>query len=255
MGDALVIIPTYNERENLGQLVPQVLAQDRRLEILVIDDASPDGTGELADALANEDPRVHVVHRDGKLGLGTAYIAGFRWGLERGYERLFEMDADLSHDPQHVPEFLTLSERFDLVIGSRYTRGVTVVNWPMGRLLMSYLANAYARVVTGLPLRDLTSGYKCYRRAVLEGIDLDAIRSTGYGFQIETVFRAWHAGFRVVEMPIVFVDRDVGVSKMSKRIVWEAIWMVWRMRWWKLSGRLARETRRRPEPGDARAVG
>lgn len=241
MGDALVIVPTYNERENLPAIVPQILAQDPRLEVLVVDDGSPDGTGALADELAAGEPRVHVIHRAGKLGLGTAYIEGFRWGIERGYELVFEMDADFSHDPKHLPDFLAMAEEFDLVIGSRYMRGVTVVNWPMGRLLLSWLANWYARIVTGLPIHDLTSGFKCYRRPVLERLDLDAIRSNGYSFQIETVFRAWHAGFRIVEMPIVFVDRNVGASKMSKRIVWEAIWMVWRMRIWTLTGRLGRD--------------
>lgn len=240
MGDALVIVPTYDERENLPAIVPQILAQDPRLEVLVVDDGSPDGTGELADELAAREPRVHAIHRAGKLGLGTAYIEGFRWAIDRGYELVFEMDADFSHDPKHLPDFLAMAEEFDLVIGSRYTRGVTVVNWPMGRLLLSWLANWYARIVTGLPIHDLTSGFKCYRRPVLERLDLDAIRSNGYSFQIETVFRAWHAGFKIVEMPIVFVDRNVGASKMSKRIVWEAIWMVWRMRLWTLTGRLRR---------------
>jgi dolichol-phosphate mannosyltransferase len=244
MARALVVVPTYDERENLPMIVPQILAQDPRLEVLVIDDGSPDGTGELADRLAAGDARVHVVHRPGKLGLGTAYIAGFHWAIDRGYDLVFEMDADFSHDPGHLPEFLARAGEIDVVIGSRYMRGVTVVNWPMGRLLLSWLANWYARIVTGLPIHDLTSGFKCYRRSVLESLDIDAIRSNGYSFQIETVFRAWHAGFRVGEIPIVFVDRDVGASKMSKRIVWEAIWMVWRMRWWKLSGRLRRETRR-----------
>lgn len=243
MGNALVIVPTYNERENLPAIVPQILAQDPRLEVLVVDDGSPDGTGALADELAAREPRVHVIHRAGKLGLGTAYIEGFRWAIDRGYELVFEMDADFSHDPKHLPDFLAMSEEFDVVIGSRYMRGVTVVNWPMGRLLLSWLANWYARIVTGLPIHDLTSGFKCYRRPVLERLDLDAIRSNGYSFQIETVFRAWHAGFRIVEMPIVFVDRNVGASKMSKRIVWEAIWMVWRMRIWTLTGRLRRDRR------------
>ncbi|MBW3660227.1 MAG: polyprenol monophosphomannose synthase [Gemmatimonadetes bacterium] len=242
MGDVLVIIPTYNERENLPKIVPEVLGRSPRTEILVVDDGSPDGTGELAERLAAETGRVRVLHRPGKLGLGTAYLAGFRWALQRDYALVFEMDADFSHDPVHLPEFLALAEEYDLVVGSRYTRGVTVVNWPMGRLLLSWLANKYAGFVTGLRVNDLTSGYKCYRREVLETLDLEAIRSNGYAFQIETVFRAWHAGFKVVETPIVFVDRNVGESKMSKRIVWEAIWMVWRMRGWKITGRLERET-------------
>jgi dolichol-phosphate mannosyltransferase len=220
MRDALVIVPTYDERKNLQPLVHEVLAQSERLEVLVIDDASPDGTGEIADALAKHDERVHVIHRSGKLGLGTAYIEGFRYALEHDYQLVFEMDADFSHDPRHLPEFLELADDFDLVVGSRYTRGVTVVNWPMGRLLLSWLANAYARTVTGLRLNDLTSGFKCYRREVLEMIDLDGIHSTGYAFQIETVFRADRAGFRLVEIPIVFVDRNVGSSKMNRAIVW-----------------------------------
>lgn len=237
MNDVLVIVPTYNERENLPTLVPVVLAASPRVELLVVDDGSPDGTGDLAERMAADEPRIHVLHRPGKQGLGTAYLAGFGWALERGYGLVFEMDADFSHDPRHLAEFLTLAEEYDVVVGSRYMRGVTVVNWPMGRLLLSWLANKYARAVTGLPLNDLTSGYKCYRRGVLETLDLGAIRSTGYAFQIETVFRAVHAGFRVTETPIVFVDRDIGVSKMSKRIVWEAIWMVWRMRLWAMMGR------------------
>jgi dolichol-phosphate mannosyltransferase len=240
MRDALVIVPTYDERKNLQPLVQQILTQSERLEVLVIDDASPDGTGEIAEALANGNERVHVIHRPGKLGLGTAYIDGFRFALEHNYQLVFEMDADFSHDPRHLPEFLELADYFDVVIGSRYTRGVTVVNWPMGRLLLSWLANAYARTVTGLPLNDLTSGFKCYRRKVLETIDLDRIHSTGYAFQIETVFRADRAGFRLVEIPIVFVDRNVGSSKMDRSIVWEAIWMVWRMRLWRITHLLDR---------------
>jgi dolichol-phosphate mannosyltransferase len=235
MRDALVIVPTYDERKNVQPLVHEILAQSERLEVLVIDDASPDGTGEIVDALAKHDERVHVIHRAGKLGLGTAYIEGFRYALEHDYQLVFEMDADFSHDPRHLPEFLELADDFDLVVGSRYTRGVTVVNWPMGRLLLSWLANAYARAVTGLRLNDLTSGFKCYRREVLEMIDLDGIHSTGYAFQIETVFRADRAGFRLVEIPIVFVDRNVGSSKMNRAIIWEAIWMVWRMRLWRIA--------------------
>jgi dolichol-phosphate mannosyltransferase len=248
MGDALVIIPTFNERDNLPRIVPDILARNDRLEVLVVDDGSPDGTGALADAMAAGDARIHVLHRPGKMGLGTAYCAGFEYALAHGYALAFEMDADFSHDPRHLTEFLALSRDFDVVIGSRYLRGVTVVNWPMGRLLLSYLANKYARWVTGLPFNDLTSGFKCYRRAVLERLDLLAIRSTGYAFQIETVFRSWHADFRITEMPIVFVDRDVGSSKMDKHIMWEAIWMVWRMRWWALTGRIEREVRHGPHP-------
>jgi dolichol-phosphate mannosyltransferase len=236
---ALVVIPTFNERENLPNIVPLVLEQDPRLEVLVIDDSSPDGTGELADALAEASPRVHVVHRAGKQGLGTAYVAGFRWAIEHGYDYVFEMDADFSHDPRHLPTFLREIQDADLVIGSRYLNGrVTVVNWPMPRLMLSYFANVYARWVTGLRLWDSTGGYKCYRRRVLEGISLEQVRSNGYSFQIETSFRAWKRGFRIKEITITFSDRNVGRSKMSGAIVREAIWMAWRLRLWALLGRL-----------------
>jgi len=235
----VVVIPTYNERENLPRLVPQVLAQDPRLEVLVIDDASPDGTGAIADDLAAADPRVHVLHRRGKLGLGTAYLTGFRWALERGYAYVFEMDADFSHDPAHLPQFLEAIRNADVVLGSRYLEGrVTVVNWPISRLLLSYGANIYARLITGLPIADATGGYKCFRREVLEAIDLDRIESEGYAFQIEITLRAWKKGFRIKEIPIVFTDRDVGESKMSKRIIWEAVWKVWKLRLLDLFGKL-----------------
>ena len=236
---AVVVIPTYNERENLPNIVPLVLEQDPRLEVLVIDDNSPDGTGELADALAAASPRVHVVHRSAKQGLGTAYRAGFRWAIEQGYDYVFEMDADFSHDPRHLPKFLAEIQDADLVIGSRYlNRRVTVINWPMSRLMLSYFANVYARWVTGLKLWDSTGGYKCYRRRVLEGINLEQVRSNGYSFQIETSFRAWKRGFRIKEITITFSDRNVGRSKMSGAIVQEAIWMVWRLRLWALLGRI-----------------
>jgi len=236
---AVVVIPTYNERENLPNIVPLVLEQDPRLEVLVIDDNSPDGTGELADALAAASPRVHVVHRSAKQGLGTAYRAGFRWAIEQGYDYVFEMDADFSHDPRHLPKFLAEIQDADLVIGSRYlNRRVTVINWPMSRLMLSYFANVYARWVTGLKLWDSTGGYKCYRRGVLEGINLEQVRSNGYSFQIETSFRAWKRGFRLKEITITFSDRNVGRSKMSGAIVQEAIWMVWRLRLWALLGRI-----------------
>ena len=235
----LVIVPTYNERENLARLAEQILAQDQRLEMLVIDDSSPDGTGALADELAATEPRLHVLHRAAKLGLGTAYLEGFRWGLARGYDWLFEMDADFSHDPAHLCQFLRAIEEYDLVSGSRYLNGrVTVVNWPMPRLLLSYFANVYARLVTGLPVADATSGYKCFRRCVLEQIDLDRVESEGYAFQIEMSMRAWKKGFRIAEIPIVFVDRTMGESKMSKRIVREAVWKVWKLRLLAMLGRL-----------------
>lgn len=228
---ALVIIPTYNEAVNLPDLLPQVLGQDQRIELLVVDDGSPDGTGRLAEDFAAREPRVHVLQRSSKQGLGTAYLAGFRWALERDYRYVFEMDADFSHDPKHIPQFLAAIQEADLVLGSRYLGGrVTVVNWPMGRLLLSYFANIYARVVTGLNVYDATGGFRCFRRVVLESVDLDAIRSNGYAFQIEMTFRAWRKRFRIKEIPIVFVDRTDGTSKMSGAIVREAIWMVWRLR-------------------------
>jgi dolichol-phosphate mannosyltransferase len=235
----LVIVPTYNERDNLARLLPQILAQDDRLEVLVIDDASPDGTGEIADRLATGDDRIHVMHRAGKLGLGTAYLAGFRWAIERRYDWVFEMDADFSHDPDHLPSFIEALADHDVVLGSRYLDGrVTVVNWPIGRLLLSYMANLYARLVTGLPVADATGGFKAFRREALEAIRLDRVESEGYSFQIEISMRAWRQGLRLAEIPIVFVDRSLGESKMSKRIVREAVWKVWKLRFLDLSGRL-----------------
>jgi dolichol-phosphate mannosyltransferase len=238
-GRGLVITPTYNERENLPRLLPAILQRDQRLDVLIIDDASPDGTGALADAIAAEDSRVHVMHRPGKLGLGTAYLAGFKWGIERGYDWLFEMDADFSHDPAHLPLFIEALEHADVVSGSRYLEGrVTVVNWPISRLLLSWTANAYARWVTGLPVFDCTAGYKAFRREVLEAIDLDRIVSEGYAFQIEMSMRAWKKGFRIVEVPIVFTDRISGESKMSRKIIREAVWKVWKLRFLSMFGRL-----------------
>ncbi len=235
----VVIVPTYNEVANIERLVENVLAQDARLDMLVVDDASPDGTGAVADRLAAAEPRLRVLHRAGKLGLGTAYIDGFRWALERGYDVVFEMDADFSHDPAHLPTFLAAIESADVVLGSRYRNGkVTVINWPIARLILSYGANVYARGVTGLPLFDATGGFKCLRRNVLEAIDLTRVRSNGYAFQIEMSFRAWKQGFKIVEIPIVFHDRTEGESKMSGRIIREAIWMVWRLRWLAIAGRL-----------------
>ncbi len=236
---ALVIVPTYNERFNIARLIPAVLAQDPSLEMLVVDDGSPDGTGGVVDAIAANNNRVHILHREGKLGLGTAYIAGFKWALERKYDLVFEMDADFSHNPELLPEFLQAVKEGDLVLGSRYQGGrVNVVNWPMSRLFLSYAANIYARGVTGLPVSDTTGGFKCFRRNVLESIDLNSVKSNGYAFQIEMSYRVWKRGFRIVEIPIIFVDRTEGVSKMSKKIVREAIWMVWRLRWWSLTGRI-----------------
>jgi dolichol-phosphate mannosyltransferase len=235
---ALIIVPTYNERENLEELVRRIFDKQLPIEVLIVDDNSPDGTGALADEMAARDPRVHVMHRAGKMGLGSAYVAGFKWALARDYEAVFEMDADFSHSPDSLVDFLRELEHADLVLGSRYLHGVTVVNWPLSRLILSYTANLYSRVITGMPVKDLTGGFKCFRRQVLEAIDLDRVRSDGYAFQIEINFKAWRKGFRIQEIPILFVDRRAGVSKMSRRIVREAAWMVWRLRLLDLLGAL-----------------
>jgi dolichol-phosphate mannosyltransferase len=236
-GRALIIVPTYNERENVRRLIESVLEKDPRIDMLIVDDGSPDGTGAIVQEIADKNGRVHLLSRPRKMGLGTAYIAGFRWALARDYEYILEMDADFSHDPVHLTQFLSAIEDADLVLGSRYQQGrVTVVNWPIGRLILSYCANIYARGVTGLPVWDATGGFKCFRRSVLQAIDLDRVRSNGYAFQIEMSFRAWKRNFRIAEIPIVFVDRTEGTSKMSKSIVREAVWMVWRLRWWSLRG-------------------
>jgi dolichol-phosphate mannosyltransferase len=236
---ALVIVPTYNERENAARIIHAVLSQDPRLDVLVVDDGSPDGTGDLVDEISSLNPRVQLLRRPRKMGLGTAYVAGFRWALARGYGYVFEMDADFSHDPTHLRHFLAAVDDVDLVLGSRYLQGrVSVVNWPISRLALSYFANVYARFVTGLPVWDATGGFKCFRRTVLEAIDLNAVRSGGYAFQIEMSFRAWKRGFRIVEIPIVFVDRTEGTSKMSWSIAWEAVWMVWRLRLMSWTGKI-----------------
>lgn len=235
---ALVCVPTYNEAENLPKIVPAILAQDPRIEVLVIDDGSPDGTGKLADAMAAAEPRIHVLHRSAKEGLGKAYLAGFKWALAQDYAYIFEMDADFSHDPKYLKDFLKAIEDQDLVLGSRYKTGVNVVNWPMSRLLLSFFANKYVYWVTWMPLTDATGGFKCFRRKVLEAIPLDQVRSNGYAFQIEMSFRAWRKGYRLREIPIVFVDRIEGQSKMNKRIVREAVWMVPWLRISALVGRL-----------------
>ncbi|HSM59243.1 MAG TPA: polyprenol monophosphomannose synthase [Longimicrobiales bacterium] len=238
-GRFLVIVPTYNERDNLPRKVPLILAQDERLDVLIVDDTSPDGTGQVADEMASADPRVQVLHREGKDGLGTAYLAGFAWGLERGYELLFEMDADISHPPDALPTFIERAEHYDVVIGSRYVGGrVTVVNWPMSRLLISFFGSWYARTITRMPVRDATGGFNCWHRRVLEAVHLERVRSNGYAFQIELKFRAWRAGFTLTEIPILFTERDSGESKMSKKIVREAVWRVWWLKISDLFGRL-----------------
>jgi dolichol-phosphate mannosyltransferase len=225
----LVIVPTYNERENLSRLVEAALAATPEVELLIVDDNSPDGTGQIADEIAAKNPRVHVMHRAGKLGLGTAYIAGFRWGLERDYEAMMEMDCDFSHDPRELPNFIAAAKDADVVIGSRYRNGVRVVDWPMQRLLLSFGASKYVWLVTGMPISDPTGGFKLFRRHVLEALDLGRVHSEGYSFQIEMNYRCWMAGYRIAELPITFVDRQAGVSKISRKIVWEALWMVWRL--------------------------
>jgi dolichol-phosphate mannosyltransferase len=231
------VIPTYNEKQNIARLISRVLDLGPDITILVIDDSSPDGTAEVVSAIAQGNPRVHLVTRAGKLGLGSAYLMGFKLVLAQGADIVIQMDADLSHDPQYIPSLLEAVEKSDLALGSRYVKGVNVVNWPMSRLLLSYFANIYTMIVTGLPVHDATGGFKCFRRKVLEAIDLDAVISDGYCFQIEITFRAWRKGFSIVEVPIVFVDRTAGASKMSKRIIWEAIWKVW---WFRIEGLLRR---------------
>lgn len=229
--EALVVVPTYNESENIRRIVPKILEQDPRLHVLVVDDNSPDGTGAIVDEMRASEPRLHVLHREGKGGLGSAYIAGFRWALaETDAKYVFEMDADFSHDPASLPDFLESIEDADLVLGSRYLHGITVMNWPLSRLILSVGANLYASVVTGIPIKDLTGGFKCFRRETLEKLPLDRVRSDGYSFQIELNFHAHRLGLKITEIPIVFTDRVEGESKMSRRIIWEAAWMVWRLR-------------------------
>ncbi len=225
--NGIVIIPTYNEAANIGPLVKQILSQPGKLDVLIVDDNSPDGTGRLADTLAGDwavsNGRVNVLHRPGKEGLGRAYLAGFAWALKRGYEALIEMDADFSHDPIYLPQLLDAANDADLVLGSRYLNGISVVNWPLQRILLSWGANQYVRRVTGLRANDCTSGFRLYRREVLEAIDLESVTSNGYSFQVEMAFRTHQAGFRIVEVPIVFTERRSGSSKMSRGVIWESI--------------------------------
>ncbi|OGU25934.1 MAG: dolichyl-phosphate beta-D-mannosyltransferase, partial [Ignavibacteria bacterium GWA2_54_16] len=230
MNRCLVVIPTFNEADNVPQLLPIILNLGDHFNVLVVDDGSPDGTAKLVKEMQKTEPRIHLIERAGKMGLGTAYVAGFKFALANGFEFIFEMDADFSHDPQELPRLLDKAQTYDLVIGSRYISGVNVVNWPLRRLMLSYGANVYTRIITGMPVRDATGGFKCFRRKVLESIDLDAIHSNGYAFQIEMNFKSWRNGFKLHEIPIVFTDRRNGVSKMSKQIVYEAVWMVWRLK-------------------------
>jgi dolichol-phosphate mannosyltransferase len=238
MPNTTIIVPTYNEKQNIERLISALLEAGPDVNVLVVDDNSPDRTADYVEAIASNNPRVRLIKRPGKMGLGTAYITGFKDALEHGAEIIIQMDADFSHDPRYIADFRDAIEGNDIVIGSRYVKGVNVVNWPMDRLLLSYFANLYTRVVTGLPIHDATSGFKCIRREVLESINLGEIISDGYCFQIEMTFRAWRKGFRVAEIPIVFVERHSGTSKMSKHIIWEAMWKVWWFRFKALLGDL-----------------
>ena len=228
---SLVIIPTYNEKDNIRNVIERLQALPIELDILIIDDNSPDGTADIVRELQADDPHIFMINRPAKLGLGTAYITGFRWALERNYEYILEMDADLSHNPDDVPKLIQECKGgYDLVIGSRYCNGVNVINWPIKRLLLSYGANKYTRMITRMPIMDATAGFKCYRREALAAINLDRVKSSGYSFQIEMHFRVWDAGFKIKEIPIIFIERSEGLSKMSKNIVWEAVFMVWKLK-------------------------
>jgi dolichol-phosphate mannosyltransferase len=245
MNNALVIVPTYNERDNLRPLVERLLALPMQVELLIVDDNSPDGTGALAEELAGQYPFIHVLHRDRKDGLGRAYVAGFKWALERHYEFVLEMDADLSHDPADIPRLIDAAKEADCVLGSRYLGGIRIINWPLSRLILSKSAAKYVQLITGMPFTDPTGGFKCFRRHALESIGLDSIRSNGYSFQIEVTHRLWRQGMRIVEIPIVFTERREGRSKMSGHIVREAFFMVWRLL-------LQNKLRRRPCPASPR---
>jgi len=229
MHPTIVIVPTYNERENLPPLAERVSALPVKVDLLVVDDNSPDGTGRIADELAAQNPAIHVLHRRIKNGLGRAYCDGFAWALERDYQFIMEMDGDFSHNPGDIPAFLEAARTADLVLGSRYCNGIRVINWPLPRLMLSMFAGMYVRIITGMPFSDPTGGFKCFRRAALESVDLGGIRSNGYSFQIELTHKIWRQGMKVTEVPIIFTDRFQGSSKMSRAIVHEAVWMVWRL--------------------------
>ncbi|MCS7053128.1 MAG: polyprenol monophosphomannose synthase [Ignavibacterium sp.] len=226
----LVIIPTYNELDNIRKIIPAVLSQDENIDILIVDDNSPDNTGKYVEEKSRVEPRIKLIKRPGKMGLGTAYITGFKYAIDHNYDLVFEMDADFSHDPKEIPNFLEAIKDADLVLGSRYINGVRVLNWPMQRLLLSYFASVYTRTITGLPIHDTTGGFKCFRIEVLKAINLDKVKSNGYSFQIEMTYKAFKKNFRIKEIPIVFTDRAKGKSKMSKKIVYEAVFMVWKLR-------------------------
>jgi dolichol-phosphate mannosyltransferase len=238
MPKTFVVIPTYNERANVAKIVPEVLAVAPELEVIVADDSSPDGTAEVVDQLARSDPRAHLLLRKVRQGIGPAYIAGFRRALELGAEYVVQMDADFSHPVSSLPAFFREIEHCDVVLGSRYVNGITVVNWPIERLLLSWFGNAYARAIMRTPIMDMTGGFKCWRRTALEALDLSRVRSNGYAFQIEMTYRAWRKGLRIRELPIIFADRTIGESKMSKRISYEAFWIVWWLKMRDLRGKL-----------------
>ncbi len=234
----LVVIPTYNEADNIRRLIPIVLGVVEGTEVLIVDDNSPDGTADVVREYARTDTRVHLIERPAKMGLGSAYVMGFKYALENRYDVVVQMDADFSHDPHEIPSFINAVKNADLVLGSRYANGVRVLNWPIRRLLLSYSANVYSRIMTGLPVTDATGGFKCFRRAVLEAINLNTIKSNGYAFQIEMTFKTWKKGFHIEEIPITFLDRRHGSSKMSKQIVWEALFMLFKLRVRAWAGRL-----------------
>ncbi len=234
----LVIIPTYNESDNIKKVIRLLFKSAKDVDVLVVDDNSPDKTARVVKEIMKKDKRINLIERKAKDGLGTAYVAGFKFALKRKYDRILEMDADLSHDPSEVPNFLKASEEADVVIGSRYINGINVVHWPLRRLILSYGANIYTRVITGLPIHDATSGFKCFRREVLEAVNLDVVHSGGYSFQIEMNFRAWCKGFRLKEIPIIFTDRTLGQSKMNFSIMVEAAKVVWKLKYQQLSGKL-----------------
>ncbi len=238
MSRTLIVTPTFNEAENVGRLLNTVLSQDPSIDVLIVDDNSPDGTAQIVEKLQLDNNRIHLIKRAGKMGLGTAYVAGFKYAIEKKFDYVMEMDADFSHDPNEIPNFLQKIKDFDVVLGSRYIDGVRILNWPIRRLILSYGASLYTRIITGMSIKDTTGGFKCFRRQVLEAINLDAIHSNGYAFQIEMNFKAWKKGFKIVEHPIIFVDRRHGTSKMSKNIIYEAVFLVWKLKFQSLFGKI-----------------
>ena len=231
---SIIISPTYNESKNISTLVRTVFDRNPDIHLLIVDDSSPDGTGQIVSDLQKNHPNLHLETRKVKDGLGKAYLFGFEWALKHEYDIIIQMDADMSHHPKEIPTMIELLKNNDLVIGSRYVNGISVVNWPLKRLFLSYGASVYSRVITGMPIKDATGGFKAWKASTLNAIDLKDVRSSGYSFQIEMNFRTWHKGYRLVEHPIIFIDRTIGESKMSKSIMFEAVWMVWRLRIWKI---------------------